>query len=93
MTTKNNKQWGRSTKVHPKRQSFESYIEGAAEWAKKNLTTQCNTCGEKTTHTDAEIVGNDIITSFTCDSGHITTQTTKESELRRAHNAQNEGLK
>ena len=80
------KQWGKSTKVNPKRQSFKSYIGGATEWAKKNLTTQCNTCRARTTHTDAEIIGSDITTSFTCDSGHITKQTTKERELRRAYN-------
>ena len=86
MAPKNSKQWGRSTNVHPKRQSFESYIEGAAGWAKQNRTTQCNTCGERTTHTDAEIIGRGITTAFTCDSGHITKQTTKERELRRAYN-------
>ena len=87
MAPKNNKQWGRSTKVHPKRQSFKSYMEGAVEWAEKNLTTQCNSCGDRTVHTAAKIKDNDIITSFTCATGHVTTQTTKESELRRAYNA------
>ena len=86
MAPKTSKHWGRSTKVHPKRQSFKEYIEGAAEWAKQNRTTQCNTCGERTTHTEAEIRGNDIIETFTCDAGHATTVTTKESELRRTYN-------
>ena len=88
MPTKSNKPWSRSTKVRPKRQSFNSYIEGAVEWAKKNRTTQCNTCGARTTHTAATIEGNNIITTFTCGTGHTTTQTTGENELKRAYNAQ-----
>ena len=87
MATTNNKQWGRCTKVHPKTQSFKAYIEGAAEWAKNNLKTPCNICGTETECTDAKIIDNGIVASFMCDSGHITTQTTKESELRRAYNA------
>ena len=85
MAPKTNKQWGRSTKVHPKRQSFKEYIEGAAEWAEQNLTTQCNSCGERTSHTKSEIKENNITITFTCDAGHTTTATTKESELRRTH--------
>lgn len=86
MSTKSNKQWGRSTKVNPKRQSFKSYIEGAAEWAKKNITTHCKTCGVETGCAGTKISDNNITVLFRCDSGHVTTQTTKESEIRRAYN-------
>ena len=86
MANINKKQWGRSTKVNPKRQSFKSYIEGAAEWAIKNLTTHCKICGLKAGCKNAVITGNNIIAIFRCDTGHTTTQTTKESELRRAYN-------
>ena len=86
MALKNNKQWGRSTKVNPKRQSFKSYIEGASEWAKKNLITHCKICGIKSECKRTVITDNNIIAIFRCDTGHTTTQTAKESELRRAYN-------
>ena len=87
MADANNKHWGRCTKIHPKIQSFKSYIEGAAEWAKTNLKTHCKTCGVKTGCTNTKITDNNITALFRCDSGHVTTQTTKESEIRRAYNA------
>ena len=91
MATTNNKHWGRSIKIHPKIQSFEQYIEGAAEWAKKNLTTHCKICKTKIGCTSIEVTGSNIIAIFKCNSGHTTTQTTKESELRRAYNKANGG--
>ena len=89
MANTNNNLWGRSIKVHIKRQSFNSFIEGAADWAKKNLTTHCKTCGKKTECTHTKITGNNIIAIFRCKFGHTTTRTTKETELKRVYKMRN----